>query len=308
VASGLRRLVRLLADPVYRIKLLVFGLLGGVLVPLASITGDPLLRSTLLGLSVTIWGVALVQVLWDFVGGDPLSIAVKDVQQSLSLDRDLVLRSMRLLGDVVEGNLGIERIWPTRRAWLRDPHSGAAVWHDLLCTGQCIQVASMTWWSNWLNNPDVRRRFFDHIASSDASARLVLYDPDSEVARLRSRDEGEPSFRGALPMQLEIAASLRQLADELRRLPEPARARFEVRLTDRHPHPAQIIRVDDRILVAIYLAGSSGGSAPTLQLIGPSTGFETFRRQFEILWERARPVTDLERYVARLATQWPSAG
>jgi len=72
--------------------------------------------------------VALVRVLWDFVGGDPLPIAMMDVQQDLSVDRDLMLRSIHLLGDLVEGNIGIERIWSTRRTWLGDPGSGVTAW------------------------------------------------------------------------------------------------------------------------------------------------------------------------------------
>ena len=43
--------------------------------------------------------------------------------------------------------------------------------------------------------PDLRRRFFDHIASSGASARLILYDPDSEIDVT-----GQPPMRRTRPV------------------------------------------------------------------------------------------------------------
>jgi len=58
-------------------------------------------------------------------------------------------------------------------------------------------------------------------------------------------------------------------------------------------HPAQIIRADDRTIVATYLAGKGGSPSPTMQLRGTETAyFQKYVDQVEILWERAKPVDD----------------
>lgn len=306
-SRGLRRLLALFGEPVYRTKLLVFGLLGGVITLAGALAPSGTPRDILYGLSVTIWGVAIVQVLWDFVGGDPMSAKLDSISDAAASDRDILARSMTLLADLLDGSIGIERVWPTRREWSGDPRSGTSAWHDLVCRGRSIKIASSTLWSGWLNNPDFRRRFLHHVATGNAHACILLYDPREPVLERRAADEGERLLGGSLQMRAEIAYSLNELARGTRDWDAATKARLQVRLTYLYPHPAQIVLVDQRMLVALYLSGHSGGSAPTFQLTGPSAFFKTYSDQFDILWGRAWAIEDLDEYMKMLESWSPSA-
>ena len=82
------------------------------------------------------------------------------------------------------------------------------------------------------------------------------------------------------------------ISNELSKLSDQAKQRFEVRLTTKFMHLTQIIRADERILVGLYLSGKSGGLTPIFQLQGErSFYFSTYNEQFEIIWERARKMS-----------------
>lgn len=303
---GLTRLLQITTEPVYRTKLLVFGLMGAVLVAISSAMTNKVFADTLLMLAVTIWGVALVQVLWDFVGGDPTTTRLTEIRRAMEDNRQSLTKSVSLLGDLIDGNIGIERIWATRRAWQSDPQLGIAAWHDIVCSGSCTRIVSNTLWANWMNNPQFRERFFRSIELGKR-AHIVVYDPASDILRNRAADEGERHVKGALQMQVEIASTLRILSDVLTQWDNQTRERLQVRLTDVFPHPFQMVWVDAQMLIAVYLSGRSGGSAPTFQLTDPSVYFETFAGQFELIWKRARQVTDLQDYIDRFESADPNS-
>ncbi len=76
-------------------------------------------------------------------------------------------------------------------------------------------------------------------------------------------------------------------------LDDAAKKRFRLRLTDKHYHLAQIVRADDKMLVALYLTTKTGSWAPTLQLRGPATEyFAAYLKQIEDLWAAGLEVSD----------------
>ena len=276
-----------LEQPTYRTKLAFFLVLGITVVLLAILlqSRSPFWSEILLEFAVTFIAVGVLQLLWDFLGGEPLEMRIEEVRN----DVRCIGQPITVVSDLVEGDIGIERIWKDRRAWREDPVDGLKVWQAQVCQAKHVDIMSNTLWNNWIKQDEFRLTLFEHIAQGTAVVRILVYDPDADVLSLRSRDEEE------LPgeMQVEIANTLRRLAEGLRDLPVSAGKNLEVRLTYQTLHLAQIIRADECMLVAIYLSGKSGGPSPTMQLRGATSSyFRKYDDQFEILWRRAKPLDD----------------
>jgi hypothetical protein len=305
------RIEQLLGEPTYRTKLAFFALLGGLITLLAVVIKHPFWSNVLLEFAVTFGAVALIQFLWDFLGGEPMELQIGEVQneivhvrQSVNAEIASLKQSMTLLADLIDGNIGIERIWPDRRTWQSDPADGLSAWQARVCQAANVAIMSMTLWNNWLHQEQFRKQLFANIAGG-ASVRILVYDPDSEVLHLRAKDERDPPGQ----MQLEIKSTLLRLAETWDSLGESVKKNLKVRLTAQTLQYTQIIQADDQVLVAIYLSGKSGGPSPTMQLRGPeSTWFLKYLEQFEIMWRRGRPLGDDEfRQILRTLEDIPIA-
>jgi len=200
---------------------------------------------------------------------------------------------MILRRDLLDGNLGIERMWPDRRTWQVDQTTGLAYWKNLLRQAKKIRILSNTLWSNWFNDTAFVDGFFGHLEQG-ASAEVVIYAPNSPGLKVRAQDEQDLPREGGEfggGMRSEILATLGRLAETPRIEQLLKEKRLEIRLTGAHIHMAQIIQADNRMLVAIYLSGRAGGPSPTLQLSGSGGAyFLTYKEQFDIIWKWAEPL------------------
>lgn len=284
------RIKQLLSEPTYRTRLAVFVLLGGVFTLLAIVIPSPFWSNLLLEFAVVFDAVALIQFLWDFLGGDPMEVQIRRMRNDLSEELTSLKHSMNLLADLIDGNIGIERIWPDRRSWRRDPSEGKEEWERRICQAKHIDIMSRTLWDSWMRPAEFRRGLFSNIARG-ASVRILIYDPDSTIVGLTAKDEKDPGMGAQI--RVEIASTLFKLAQHRDELDESAKINLQVRLTTEYMHLAQIIRADNLMLVGIYLSGQSGTPSPTIQLRGPkSTYFEKYDKQFKIMWERGKAVDD----------------
>jgi hypothetical protein len=274
-----------LEQPTYRTKLAFFLVLGITVVLLAILlqSRSPFWSEILLEFAVTFIAVGVLQLLWDFLGGEPLELRIEEVKD----DVRRVGQPITVVSDLLDGDIGIERIWKDRRVWRGDPVDGLKVWEARVCQAKRVDIMSNTLWNNWIKHDEFRAKLFEHVAQGTAIVRILVYDPDADVLSLRARDEEELLIPGE--MQMEIANTLRRVAEGWSDLPASARNKLEVRLTYQTLHPAQTIRADERMLVAIYLSGRSGGLSPTMQLRGSgSSYFCKYDDQFETLWRRAK--------------------
>ncbi|MFN2243546.1 MAG: DUF5919 domain-containing protein [Anaerolineae bacterium] len=277
------RFRQLWGQPAYRIKLAFFLILSIAIFLASFLITSTVWSDILLQFAVTFGAVGVLQLLWDFLGGEPLEIRIDEVKHEV---RD-IKSSVDLLSDLLDGNIGLERIWPDRRSWQEDPQDGLSIWQERVCQADQADIVSNTLWINWMQEKH-RKQLFKQIARG-ARVRMLIYEPGSEVQRLRAKDEQDVPGQ----MESEIKATLVRLAQDRKTLPESARKNLEVRLTNYSVHPAQIIRADDRTIVATYLAGKGGSPSPTMQLRGTETAyFQKYVDQVEILWERAKPVDD----------------
>jgi hypothetical protein len=289
VKSLFNRIGNLFKKPEYRTKLLVFVLVGLVLFLSAILVQDEFWSEVMLQLALTFAAVAFVQVLWDFLGGDPLELKLEEYQQSL-----------KLLADLMDENAGIERIWLKRKMWQEDPEEGRKVWHDRVCRADNVRILSNTLWNVWLKDTDFREAFFNNLRRG-AKIKIVLYHPLSKALVLRAEDE--KSTTEIAEMQTEIYKSLSAISEEVQKLDPEAKKRFELGLTEKFLHFSQIIQADERILVALYLSKKGGSDAPTLQLCGEGSKlYDTYNDQFDIVWERTTKINenDLQTLINRL--------
>jgi hypothetical protein len=187
-------------------------------------------------------------------------------------------------------NIGLERIWVNRREWEQNPVAGLASWKTRVCRARTVDIVSNTLWTRWFHDEAFRREFFANIAYG-ATVRILIYDPRSEVLRLRASDENDPG--AGKQMRNEIESTLEVVVRDRAALDEAAKKRITVRLTNRHYHLAQIVRADEKMLVATYLSRKTGSAAPTFQLRGPETAYySTYLEQIDSLWADGLEVSD----------------
>jgi len=275
-----------LKQPAYRAKLAFFLLLGFTVVLLAVLLQNrsPFWSGVLREFAVTFGAIGMLQLLWDFLGGEPMELRVEEIKDEVRN----IKSSMILLSDLIDGNVGIERIWPDRRAWQLDSVHGLKTWQTWVAQASEVEIMSHTLWNNWLHQDRFRKQLFANLTRG-ASVRVLVYDPDSDLLRLRTIDERDAPGE----MQQEIKSTLLRLGEGWNDLDESAKKNLEVRLTNQSPQYAQIIRADEQMLVAIYLSGKSGGLSPTMQLRGAQSAyFVKYANQFEIMWKRAESVDD----------------
>lgn len=282
------RLWQTLEQPAYRTKLAFFLILGVSVFLLSALlqSRSSFWSDVLREFAIAFSAVGVLQLLWDFLGGEPLELRIAEVKEEVKS----IKSGITPLSDLMNGNIGIERIWPDRRAWYLDSGDGLREWHIRVCEAKHVDILSNTLWNNWLHDGEFRSRLFKNIAHG-AHVRILIYDPEADVVRRRAADEKDVPGE----MQQEIKASLVSLARGWTTLPHSAKANLEVCLTTSTVHPVQMIRADEHMLVAHYLVGKSGGPSPTMQLRGnDSVYFRKYTEQFQTLWDRARVLNDAQ--------------
>jgi hypothetical protein len=205
-----------------------------------------------------------------------------DVTHNASREPTSPNLSSDLISDIK--NSGIEGLWPRRREWQYDPANGMQMWLKRVCQANRVEIMSNTLWNFGMRDRKFRRDLFANIARG-ALVRILVYDPDSDVLRLKAGDEKDAPGE----MQTEIKSTLLRLVQGWAQLEELARRNLQVGLTHKSLHFVQLIRADELILVTSYLSGTTGGESPTMQLRGPGSAyFDIYAEQFSIMWKRCR--------------------
>ena len=286
------RIKLLFSLPSYRIRLAFFVVLGGAMILASFLVTDLFWKDILVQFAVVFIAVGLVDFMWDILGGDPMEIRMVRAFGDFDDRLDRIHHSMVVLGDIADRNIGLERIWPNRRAWTNDTGEGLAAWKERVCQAKSVDIVSNTLWNGWFKDEDFRRKFFEGVARG-MTARILIYDPNSNVLSLRAANEHDPTQ--GRQMRNEIESTLQMIVEGREALKSAARKNLKVRLTTNYYHLAQIVRADDKMLVAVYLSGKSGSHALAFQLKGPHTAyFSTYAEQVEILWKDGRDIEDTD--------------
>ena len=287
--------------PSYRIRLLFFITLGGAAILASLLATDTFWRDLLSNFAVTFAAVGVINFMWDIVGGEPMEATMINSFTEVNDRIDKVNQSMSVVADLVNNNIGIERIWSTRRDWEKDATDGIAAWKKRVAQAKHIDIASNTFYTRWANDDDFLEELFDSI-NNGSKFRLVVYDPDLEILQVRSENEDDPKIGTTSQMKMEIHSTLEKIAKIANSLGNNAKENFEVRLNFKYYQLAQIIHADRQVLVAHYLCKKSGSTSPTLQILGPDlTFFHTYTQQFQILWADGKilSIEDIHKFLKK---------
>jgi hypothetical protein len=305
MASYRDRLKKLFSAREFRLNQLIFLLVGAFLFSISFLIPDKFWADVVKDFAITFVAVAVVQFLWNVLGGDPLELEIKTSTDMLNQELDdaearlgehitsvnknvdTLKDSLYLLADLIDGNIGIERLWPERRKWRDDDQAGLEVWHEWVCQADDVTIISNTLWNSWMHHETFREKFFENLKRG-ANIKIVVFHPTSPLLELRAKDEKDPKTFGVQQMQSEIISTLSLIVEMLDNVEDNARKRFEVRLMHDYMLLSQIIRADDRMLVALYLSGKTGSPSPTFQIKGTQTKyFQKYLEQTDIHWERS---------------------
>ncbi|GIH28242.1 hypothetical protein Aph01nite_65520 [Acrocarpospora phusangensis] len=151
-------------------------------------------------------------------------------------------------------------------------------------------VAIMDVGSHLLEGQASRERFLDCLRAAlrnGVTARLLLLDPSSTAAEQREEEIRPVRVRDV------ICDNLRYLDLFTQTLPEPLRARFQVRVYDALPS-IQLYRWDDKGLISFFPIGVRASASAHLEVVMSSPLGEFVHERFEALWHHpsTRPLTE----------------
>src|SRR3972149_6209192 len=206
-----KRIKRLLSVPTYRTRLFFFVVLGGLVFFASLSVPDSVLKDILLQFAVVFIAVGLVDFAWEFLGGTQLELQMTHDFSEVDSKLDSIHRSLIVHSDIVDRNIGIERIWPKRGVWEHASVDGLAVWKDRVCRAKSVDIVSNTLYTRWFedhgDDTSFAARFFRNVAHGSV-ARILIYDPHGDAVRWRAYHE--KGVKGE--MQHEIESTLVTIA------------------------------------------------------------------------------------------------
>lgn len=269
--------------PAYRVRLLFFVVLGVSAILASLIVQNPFWQDLLSNFAVTFAAVGFIDFMWDLLGGEPMEAKMIYSFGEVNQKIDAINQSMSIMSDLVNNQIGIERIWATRRDWARDQNDGNEVWIRRICQAEKVDIVSNTF-DGWSKNEEFRKELLKSM-NNRTKVRLLIYDPESSVLDLRSKHEKD--FREGVvnTMKIEIKLTIGRFATLRSKLDSAEKDNLKIRLSQGYYHMAQIIRADERILITLYQSGITGSPSPTIQVSGlESKFFKLYENQFNILW------------------------
>lgn len=282
----------LLSVPSYRVRLLFFVTLGSSAILGSLLVKDPYWQDILSNFAVTFIAVGLIDFIWDVLGGEPMEINMHNSFVEVNNKLNAINQTMSVVADLTNFQIGMERIWSTRREWEKDAKDGLAIWKKKVCQAKQVDILSNTFYTRWANDDDFWKDIIDAL-NRGTKFRLLMYNPASTVLQLRADNEGDTKIGNTSQMKMEIHSTLEKIAKNRKDLHEDVRKNFEVKLNSKFYQLAQIIRADRQILIAIYLSKTSGSPSPTFQVAGPDSAyFKTYSQQFDTLWEFGDEIKD----------------
>lgn len=313
----LHRIRHLSKQPANRTKYAVFVLFGLVLALFSLLISEPL-KTILIEFSVTFGAVTVIQILWEFLGGDPseeklenyhselekgITVIGSDIQSrfegiqsqlgvvndSIQSRFEGIQSQLGVVNDLIQYDLGIEHIWPSRRAFKDESTMGIKWWRERIYASKEIAILSITLWTDWMQDHEFRKGLRNSVEKG-AKVKLIVYEPGSDIQKWRAWAEEDPGDE----MVSEIDRTVHAIKNMRDRLQGDLKDNLEIRYTYEAHHFVQLFRCDDEMLIGFYLHGLDGLSSPTIYVRGKDKRFyKAYSDQFERLWRHGKPVGDI---------------
>ncbi len=183
----------------------------------------------LLNLGISVTAVTVVEYIWKQTGGDPISKAIDRLRIATSLLRDL------------EGT-GIERICAERY------DSDAKLWHRRIATASEVDLMSMCLYRSLLERSELRNTIESAAKEQRTRFRILILDPQSEVAAQRAREEEKIAFLPTIEQSLKALQEMRERLGH-----KIAHTHFQIKVIRCTNIYCRVVRADDTMLVTKYL-------------------------------------------------------
>lgn len=163
--------------------------------------------------------------------------------------------------------------------------------HEIEIGGLALRSVFFRWngqFSDWL------LKFLRE--NTNAIVRVWLFDPNSSACDVRQL--GESEVKDGI-LKAECRESLQTLKGIISKLRKDQKGRLKVVLVDRVAINEFIFRVDDEMVVSLYLQHGTGSVSPTFFVRKENPWFDIFKKEFELCFNMHRenvypPVGHLE--------------
>jgi hypothetical protein len=238
-----------------------------------------------LNLGASVLVVVIVESIWKFHGGDPITRAIASLYSAIT-----ELGEMR--------SAGITSVKSKRRELESSDY--VDLWCRLLKNATEVDLMAFTLSSQFGGEKDIMTAIEHAISLNLCRIKVLTFRPYTEtitpdsVALRRIEEENLiPEGRGAKARFMGSLEQTRQQFDTIRNKFSTDSERKEclkLAETEGATMYMNIIRIDDRMWVSPYLSSVKGGDRPAFEIAGTQTPlFQLFYKEFEHMWNHAKP-------------------
>jgi hypothetical protein len=215
--------------------------------------------------------VACLNLLWGWLGGDPISSAIGELRGSIDLIKDSQVTGVQRV-------LGVSGVW-SYEEWMGKLRSAR---HRVDLMGVNLLV--------WRKGADFELELL-RLVRSGVRVRVLIMDPDHSYLAAHGWVENEETSR----MERNRAALVEAKAffEDLRhRVVQDGRSEgdFEVRTVRRGKMALHLCRIDEEIFAIPYLYSVRASRGPLFVIHGSdSLLFRTLEGEFNQIWDLNRP-------------------
>lgn len=287
---------------VVKLKSYTLFLLGLVLVLVAlsldvTFTAKEKLYAGLFNIGVSVLTVGIIAFVWDVLGGDPITNAIRRFKKQLLL-REIGFRDIKI-------------------RYSSGSESTFSEFQEKIDQGAQVDLMGLVLQREWFNNNKFTERcqavlnghktcrfrivlplpfgsIKDPGFSFDQSKNLYLRAFNEQIG---IKSEGSGEHKGpiqekvdnrAINMSMGIMYTLEALSDYYKRLDANKRDRLEVRVAVDPYINCSVLRINNYIYAINYLHKPGGKGTPTVEVEGTHTPlFKTYMQEFETVWRNS---------------------
>jgi hypothetical protein len=218
---------------------------------------------------VVIAALAVTDFVWKLVGGDPISVEIEQLQQTLSEQVQILKRANELTKQAED--MGLCGVQANRSP---DP----ATWLQLIGNARVsIDLCDLTL-KDFAENRDILDALVK-AASGGVAIRILMVDPNTNVM--------DSLAENSIDTENDTKYTLRELSSRLRS-DRTRDDRFAVHLLQEKALQVGIRRFDDRIYIQHYLHSRNPSTTPALIVSGKQAPlFKLYVQEFNRLYEKA---------------------
>jgi hypothetical protein len=245
----------------------------------------PIPASITASLGASIAAICIIEWLWEQFGGAPLAQQIGDFQTATDGALAQLRTATSSLRDL-EGT-GVLRMYASRGQEL---HQRVDLWAELLSHAKEVDLMGLTLYREWFEHERLCAGVRNVLSQNDGQVRIIVLDRDQGSSiKQRLVQPGEIDREGLLRGLLGgTYAELKKLVPEMR--PYVQRGALQIRLIRECTLYAMVIRIDDYMFVAPYVASAVGEFSFAMALEGRNRrAYDIYQRELEAIFNCGVP-------------------